>query len=113
MVLWGRSVFGRQKVLGRFHQGSAKVPPSFQQGFTEVPPRFHQGSANVLARLRKFRYLSGLLGQIRLGPPKGSVEGSPITSLHLSPSSSALVLHFSPTASALGPLAIVTVLGQN
>ena len=38
--------------------------------------RFHQGSAKVSPRLRKFRDLSGLLGQIRFGVPKGSVEGS-------------------------------------
>ncbi len=46
MVLWGRSVLGRQKVPPRFHH--FKVPP----------------------RLRKFRYLSGLLGQIVLGAEK-------------------------------------------
>ena len=38
--------------------------------------RFHQGSAKVPPRFFKFRYLPGLLGQIRLGPPKGSAEGS-------------------------------------
>ena len=37
------------------------------------PPK---GSAKVPPRLRKFRDVSGLLGQIRLGLPKGSVEGS-------------------------------------
>ena len=66
LVLWGRSVLGRQKVPW-------KVPPRFQQGcttvlqvswclwfwgrsvlgrqkvlFTKVPARFHQGSTNVL-----------------------------------------------------------------
>ena len=49
LVFWGRSVLGRQKVL------------------SQVPPRFHRGSTKVSPRLRKFRYLSGLLGQIVLG----------------------------------------------
>ena len=44
--------------------------------------------------MRKFRDLSGLLGQIRFGVPKGSVEGTPITSLKLFRSST-LFLHFS------------------
>ena len=73
MVLWGRSVLGRQK-----------VPRNVQ-----VPPRFF-----------KFRVVSGSLGQIRLGLPKGyvlkgSVEGSsrfhlPHHFFNLSPSSSTL-----------------------
>ena len=50
LVFWGRSVLGCQKVLWLW-----KVPP----------------------RLRKFRGVSDLLGQIRLGLPKGSVEGPP------------------------------------
>ena len=54
MVLWGRSVLGRQKFRGRFHQGSTNVPPSFS----------------------KFRCVSGSLGEIRFGLPKGSAEGS-------------------------------------
>ncbi len=74
MVLWGRSVLGCQKVprkvpprfRGRFGQGSAKVSPRFRQGFTKVPPNFS-----------KFRGVSGSLGQICLGLPKSSVEGSP------------------------------------
>ena len=41
------------------------------------------------------------------------MEGSAITSLNLSPSSSTLFLHFSPTALALKCSAIVKVLGQN
>ena len=61
MVLWGRSVLSLQKVPRK------------------VPSRFHQG-------LRKFRFSPGLLGQIRFGVRKGSVEGAPIPSLTLSPS---------------------------
>ena len=123
MVLWGRSVLGRQKVPPRFHHFKVpprlrkfrgvsgllgrsvlgcqkvpwKVPPRFHRGSTKVAQvslslwssgadpswaakrfrgRFHQGFTEVPPRLRKFRYLSGLLGQIRLGLPKGSVEGS-------------------------------------
>ena len=56
------------------------------QGSTKVSPR--------LRKFRKFRDLCGLLGQIRFGVPKGSVEGYPITSLNLSPSSSALFAFF-------------------
>ncbi len=57
MVLSGRSLLGHPKVLW-------KLPPRFQ-GFTEVPPRFS-----------KFRgAFESSLGQIRLGLPKGSVEG--------------------------------------
>ena len=48
MVLWGRSVLGRQRV-------PRKAPPRFRQGFTKVPQK---------------------VGQIRLGLPKGSAEGS-------------------------------------
>ena len=118
MVLWGRSVLGRQKVPRkvppRFQQGCTKVPPRFfkfrgvsasleqirlglpqgsvlkgsvegsprfHQGFTEVPPRFHQGCASFAISLV-------------LGVPKGSVEGSPITSLNWSPSSSTLFCSF-------------------
>ena len=58
LSLWGRSVLGCQKV-------PRKVPPRFRQGFTKVPPRFS-----------KFRGVSGSLGQIRVGLPKGSAEGS-------------------------------------
>ena len=87
MLLWGRSVLGCQKVPPWFHQGSAKVSPRLHRGFTEVSPRL---------------------------TPKGCVEGSPITSLNLSPSSSTLFCIFSPTALALGSSAIlvVKVLGQ-
>ena len=53
-----------KRFRGRFHQGSSKGAPRFHQGYT------------------KFRGVSGLLGQIQLGLPKGSVlkgsvEGSP------------------------------------
>ena len=65
VVLWNKSVVR-----------SYKVPWKVHQGFTKVPPR-----------LRKFCDLSRLLGQIRFGVPKGSVEGSLITSLNWSPSS--------------------------
>ncbi len=44
-VLWGRSVLGCEKVPRK------------------VPPRFRRGSTKVSRRLRKFRDLSGLLGQ--------------------------------------------------
>ena len=100
LVLWGRSVLDRQKVPQkvppRFRQSSSK------QGSTKVPQvscclwfcgadpswtakrfrrRFHQGFAKVPAskvppRFLKFRAVSGSVGQIRLGPPKGSAEGS-------------------------------------
>ena len=131
MVLWGRSVLGRQKVPRkvppRFHQGSSKdaprfhqssssfvvslvlwgrsvlgcqkvprkVPPRFQQGSSKVPPRFFKfrgvfGWADlswaakrfcgrftmVPPKFFKFRGVAGFLGQIRLGLPKGSAEGS-------------------------------------
>ena len=71
VVLWSKSVVR-----------SYKVPWKVHQGFTEVPPR-----------LRKFCDLSRL-GQIRFGVPKGSVEGSLITSLNWSPSSSTLFCIF-------------------
>ena len=86
MVLWNRSVLGRQKVprnvparffkfrgvsgsLGQIRLGPLKGP--WEGSTAKIPPR-----------LRKFRYLSGSLGQILLGLPKGSVlkgslEGSP------------------------------------
>ena len=58
MVLWGRSVGGCQQVPRK------------------VPPRFHQGSAKVPPKFSKFRGVFGSLGQISLGLPKGSPEGS-------------------------------------
>ena len=107
---------GSTKVPARVHQGSTKVlqvswclwfsradpfcaSKRFRLkgsvgSFTKVPPRFQQRCTKVPPRLRKFRDLSGLLGQIRFGVPKGSVEGSPITSLNLSPSSSTLFCIF-------------------
>ena len=58
-LLWVRSPsWAVKKSRGRFHQSSAK-------GSTKVSLRFHQ-----------FRGVSGCLGQIRLGLPKGSAEGS-------------------------------------
>ena len=90
---------GSTKVPARVRQGTTKVlqvsrclwfsgadPPwaakrfrlkRFCGRFTKVPPRFQQ-----------------LRGQIRFGVLKGSVQGSPITSLNLSPSSSSLVCIF-------------------
>ena len=98
---------------------------SFQKVPWKIPPRFRQGSTiftQVPARLRKFRGVSGLLGQIRSGLPKGSVEGSTkvaprfhqgcasfvislvfwgrsVLGCHPVPQ---LFLHFSPTALAWG-----------
>ena len=104
LVFWGRSILGCQKVAWKvqprlqqgstmFHQGFTKVAqvswclwssgadPSwaakrlcgrFNQGCNEVPPC----STKVSLRLRKFRYLSGILRQVHLGLPKGSAEGS-------------------------------------
>ena len=87
LVLWVRSVLRCQKVL-------RKVPPSFRQGFCT-------------------KVLQGPCGADPFRFRKGSAEGSPITSLHLSPSSFNSFSHFSPTGLALGPSAIVKVLGQN
>ena len=106
--LLGQIVLGCQKVPrkvpARVHQGSTKVLQvswclwfsradpfwaakrfrlkRFCGRFTKVPPRFHRGSTKVSPR------------QIRFGVPKGSVEGSPITSLNLCPSSSTLFCMF-------------------
>ena len=78
VFLWGRSVFGCQKVLWkvppRIHRGF----PKFHRGFTKVPPRFRkllkgsaEGSTKVPAtRFFMSRGVSGSLGQIRLGLPK-------------------------------------------
>ena len=57
-----------------------------------------------------FRTLYSSLGQIRFGVPKGSVEGSPITSLNWSPTSATLscILPQQRWSSAK-----VKVLGQN
>ena len=68
MVLWGRSVLGRQKVpprlrnfrgvsglLGQIHLGPLGLPKGSVEGSTKPP------------RLPKIRYLSGLLGQVVLG----------------------------------------------
>ena len=87
LLLRGRSVLRCQK-----------VPP-------KVSPRSHQGCGS-------FADLSGLLGEVRFGAPKGSVEGSPITSLTCLPVPQ-LFLAFSLTALVLGSSAIVKVWGQN
>ena len=124
---------GSTKVPARVHQGPTKVlqvswclwfcgagpfwaakrfrPKRFCGRFTKVPARFHQGSTKVSPRLRKFRDLSGLLGQIGFGVPKGSVEGTPITSLKLFRSSTLFFCIF--PALALGSSAIVKAFGQN
>ena len=44
-----------------------------------------------------------IVGQILFGVPKGSVEGSPITSLNLSPSSTTLFIPGWCTQEGLGP----------
>ena len=124
LVLWGRPVSGCQKVL-------RKVPPRFRQvwwclwdrsvlGCQKVhlwlPRGSVEGFTKVSRRSRKFRdlfNLSGFLGQVLFRFRKGSVEGSPITSSHLSLSSLNSFFHFSPTVLALGSSAIVNVLGQN
>ena len=87
MVFWGRSVLGRQKFLRK------------------VPQRFHQGW-----RLRKFRDLSGLLGQICWGA-KRFCRRFPHHFFKFVPQFLNYFLHFSPTASALGSSAIVKCLG--
>ena len=128
MVLWGRSVLGRQKVPRkvppRFStkvQGCSTVPPvlqvswclwfsaerfrgRFHQGCTEVSPGFHQDCASFVVSL--------VFWGSSLGLPKGSVEGSPITFLNLFSSWNSF-LHFSSTTLALRSSAIVKILGQN
>ena len=52
-----------KRFRGRFHQRSTKVPPRF----SKFPPRFS-----------KFHLVFDSLGQIRLGLPKGSAEGSKV-----------------------------------
>ena len=52
-----RFILGCQEV----HLG---LPKGSAEGSTKVPPRFHRGSTKVSRRLRKFRDLSGLLGQV-------------------------------------------------
>ena len=131
-----RSVLGCQKVPRKVHQGSAKVAPRISkfrgvsgslgqirlglakgsaESSAKVPPRFHRGSTKVSRRLRKFRDHSGFLGASAhpFRFRKGSAEGSPITSFHLSPSSFNSLSHFSPVVLVLGSSAILKVLGQN
>ena len=71
------SAEGSTKVPARVHQSSGLGLP---KGSGKVPARAHQGST----RVRKSCDLCSLLGQIRFGAPKVSVEGSPITSLNWS-----------------------------
>ena len=129
MVLWGRSVLGRQKVprkvpprfSTKVQQGCSTVPPVLQvswclwfsaewfrgrihQGCTEVSPGFHQDCASFVVSL--------VFWGSSLGLPKGSVEGSPITVLNLFSSWNSF-LHFSSTTLALRSSAIVKILGQN
>ena len=108
---------------------------SFQKVPWKIPPRFRQGSTiftQVPARLRKFRGVSGLLGQIRSGLPKGSVEGSTkvaprfhqgCASFVISgllgqirfgvPPSSSTLSAFFPNCASLGSSVIVKSLGRN
>ena len=72
-----------KRFCGRFHQGRAKLPPRLCKfrGVSALPVkrfcgRFHQACAKLPPRLRKFRGVPDLPGQIRLGLPKGFVEGS-------------------------------------
>ena len=81
------SAEGYTKVPARVHQGSTKVlQVSWCLWFSGTDPswaakrfcgRFHRGFTKVPPRFFKFRGVFGFLGQIRLGLPKGSVEGSP------------------------------------
>ena len=88
MVLWGRSVLGRQKVPRKVPPRFHKVPPMLFKfrGVSDSgadlsraakrfrgPPRFQQGCTKIPPRFLKFRGVSGSLGQIRLGLPKGSI----------------------------------------
>ena len=109
-----------------------KVPPRFHQ-VGQAPPRCSKfrcvsGSlhGHVLGCKRFVLGCQKVLGKVHQGSPtfrqvcrkvaqvsrKGSVEGSPIISLHLPPSSFNSFSHFPPTL-ALGPSAIVKVSGQN
>ena len=148
------SAEGSAKVPPRFQQGCTKVPPKFskfpgvsdllgqfvlgcQKVLWKVPPRFYQGSAKVSPRFHqgftKVVQVSWSLWSSGADPFWGAkrfVEGSPITSLNLSPSSSTLFCIFLNSVSfetfshskglgakwhvwALRLSAIVKVLGQN
>ncbi len=77
LVLWSRSVLGCQKVLRKV-QGSNKVPPRFHQGsiwFWGADPSAAKrfcGRSKVPTRFSKSRTVSGSLGRIRLGLPRGA-----------------------------------------
>ena len=75
LVLWGRSVLGCQKVPPRFHQSSSSFDVSLVLWSRSVLGR-QNALWKVRPRLRKFRRVPGSLGQIRLGLPKSSAEGS-------------------------------------
>ena len=76
-------------------EGSSQVPPA-----SKVPPRFSASPAQIRLGLPTASVLKGsmefakIVGQILFGVPKGSVEGSPITSLNVSPSSTTLFCIF-------------------
>ena len=73
MVLWGRSFLSRQEV-------PQKVPPRLRKfrgvfgllGQIRLGLGCAQGSTKVSPRFRKFRRFSDCLEAIRLGLPKGS-----------------------------------------
>ena len=67
---WASKRF-RGRSRGRFHQGSTKEG----QGSTKKA----QGSTKVTPRFYSDQTVYGSLGQIRLGLPKGSAEGSTVS----------------------------------
>ena len=73
LVLWGRSVFGFHQVPRKVPR---KVPPRFHQGSAKVPPRFHQGFTKVPPRFHQvspsFVVSPVLWGRSVLGLPRGS-----------------------------------------
>ena len=115
----------------RFHRGSTKVPQSFHQAHA----RFHQGCTKEGKGSTEVPPRNGFLGQIRVRLPKGSVEGSTKVAARKVKVPSRFMIEtmclyiyifkfifipfyfiissfFSPTALALGSLAIVKVSGQ-
>ena len=122
MVLWSRSVLGRHKVPWKVpprfrQQGCTKLGqvlwcfwPSGADGSAKsstkivaVSPLLQHRSVLGCQKLPCLKALwnvqpgfnfAKIVWQIRFGEPKGSVEGSPITSLNLSPSSATLFCIF-------------------
>ena len=102
----------------RFRQGSSKGAPQFHQGSSikvprKVPPRLRRGSTKISPRSRKFRDLSGLLGQIRFWGGKRFCGRFPHHFFKLVSRFLNSFLHFSSTALAFGSSALVKVLVQN